>query len=107
MKPINPARSTHPFTPGSYEDFEVRLVRALGATIGGETLSRTLGYPTQDAFRKAHARNRLPVNTFEIAGRRGRFASTVDIAVWLWAHRAAQTVPVHSSALEACPNTIM
>lgn len=72
-----------------YEDFECRIVRALGATIGGEPLSRALGYPSQDAFRKAQQRGRLPVATFTVDGRRGRFASAVDIAAWLWGQRRA------------------
>ncbi len=71
-----------------YEDFECRLVRALGAAIGGEPLSRALGYPSQDAFRKAQQRGRLPVATFTVEGRRGRFASAVDIAAWLWGQRS-------------------
>lgn len=74
-------------SPQSYPDFEARLLRALGAIVGGEALSRALGYPTQDAFRKACKRDRLPVATFELEGRRGRYASTVDIATWLWSVR--------------------
>ena len=70
-----------------YEAFERRLIAALGATVGGSTLSKALGYRSQDAFRKAHQRNRLPVHTFELAGRRGRFAAATDIAQWLWRHR--------------------
>ena len=80
--------SNQPALSESYEAFETRLIRALGATVGGETLSRALGYPTQDAFRKASHRGRLPVRTFEMVGRRGRFAVTTDIAQWLWDQRA-------------------
>lgn len=29
----------------------------------------------------------VPVATFEVAGRRGRFAAAVDIAAWLWRQR--------------------
>lgn len=78
--------------PGeSFEAFEERLVRALGATVGGHALTRALGYPSQEAFRKAFQRDRVPVVTFEIKGRRGRFAATTDIADWLWAQRGTQT----------------
>lgn len=81
----------------SYEAFEGRLVRALGATVGGGELTKALGYPSQEAFRKAFQRDRLPVVTFEIKGRRGRFAATLDIADWLWAqrgtHLGAATAP--------------
>jgi len=76
-----------PTPPKSYEEFESRLIRALGATVGGECLTKALGYPSQDAFRKAHHRGRLPVVTFEVQGRRGRFASAADIAAWLWGKR--------------------
>ena len=76
--------SCQPVASEAYEVFETRLIRALGATVGGETLSRALGYPSQDAFRKAHHRGRVPVETFEVAGRRGRFAAVVNIAAWLW-----------------------
>ena len=82
-----------PKTPESYQDFECRLIRALGATVGGECLTKALGYPSQDAFRKARHRGRLPVSTFEVQGRRGRFASAADIAAWLWGMRAEFTQP--------------
>jgi hypothetical protein len=72
----------------SYEGFERRMILALGATVGGSSLSRALGYPSQDAFRKAFQRGRLPVLTFPLAGRRGRFAAAADIAHWLWWQRA-------------------
>lgn len=84
-QPTIPRLSTVRVT--EYEAFELRLIAALGATVGGNTLSRALGYRSQDAFRKAHQLNRLPVHTFELAGRRGRFAAATDIAQWLWKHR--------------------
>lgn len=77
-----------------YEGFEQRLILTLGATVGGASLSKALGYPSLDAFRKAYQRGRLPVTTFELIGRRGRFAATADIAQWLWCQR---TVPSVSS----------
>lgn len=78
-----------------FEDFEILLVRALGAAVGGAALTRALGYPSQEAFRKAHQRGILPVPTFELAGRRGRFAATTDIAVWLWEQKqTASSAPL-------------
>ena len=88
----------HPVACETYVVFEARLIRALGATVGGEALSRALGYPSQDAFRKAHHRGRVPVAIFEVAGRRGRFATVVDIAAWLWCQRGGNA---HTSA-SAC-----
>lgn len=73
----------------SYEGFERRMIHALGATVGGSSLSKALGYPSQDAFRKAFQRGLLPVPTFSLKGRRGRFAAAVDIAQWLWFQRDA------------------
>jgi hypothetical protein len=75
----------------TYDEFEGRLIRALGATVGGESLTKALGFRSQEAFRKAHQRGRLPVRTFEIDGRRGRFASATDIAAWLWGRRSPET----------------
>ena len=90
MKPRNHAQ-THPIAgPETYEDFEVRMIRALGATVGGNDLAQALGYPSQEAFRKARKRGRLPVVTFEMRGRRGRFATTTDIATWLWNQRRTE-----------------
>lgn len=86
------ARATMPAMPSEkYDDFEGRLIRALGATVGGESLTKALGFRSQDAFRKAYQRGRLPVRTFEIDGRRGRFASVTDIAAWLWDQRSPET----------------
>ncbi len=76
-----------PLPQESYADFESRLIRALGATVGGKSLAQALGYPSQDAFRKAHQRGRVAVVTFEVQGRRGRFAAAADIATWLWRQR--------------------
>lgn len=87
----HPLDANSPLPRESYEDFEMRLIRALGATVGGEALTRALGYRSQDAFRKAHSRGRVPVATFEVEGRRGRFASASDVAEWLWRQRAGQT----------------
>ena len=83
----------------SYDAFETRLIRALGATVSGEMLSRALGYPSQDAFRKARHRGRVPVETFEVAGRRGRFAAVVDIAAWLWRQRSGDAHLATSSGV--------
>lgn len=71
----------------SLDELESRLVRALGVVVGGRELSRALGYPSQPAFRQAFARGRLPVNVFELQGRRGRYALVSDIARWIWSGR--------------------
>lgn len=59
------------------------LTSAYGPIVGGEKLSRLLGYPSSEAFRQALSRGQLPVETFNIPHRRGKFAYTDDIAAWL------------------------
>lgn len=98
MAQLHPADANQPLPRESYPDFENRIIRALGATVGGVALTRALGYPSQDAFRKAHQRGRVPVTTFEVEGRRGRFALTIDIASWMWRQRASQAPPVAGSS---------
>lgn len=59
------------------------LASAYGPIVGGEKLTRLLGYPSNEAFRQALNRGQLPVETFNIPHRRGKFAYTADIAAWL------------------------
>ena len=59
------------------------LPRLHGPILGGETLWRTLGYPTARAFSKAVERKTVPVPTFWIPHRRGRFALTSEVMSWL------------------------
>jgi hypothetical protein len=89
----------------SLEVLESRLMRTLGAVIGGGELSRTLGYPTQGAFRQAFVRDRLPVPVFVLEGRRGRFALTSDIANWLWTQRSAPQERKHTNQARAARST--
>lgn len=77
----------------NFATYEAALTHTLGPVVGGNALSKALGYRTQAAFRKAKQRGRLPIKTFEVEGRRGRFAATSDIAAWLWAKRAACPTP--------------
>jgi len=79
--------------PADFDHYEATLTQTLGPVVGGTALTRALGFRTQAAFRKAKQRGRLPVRTFEVEGRRGRFAATSDIAAWLWAKRAAPLDP--------------
>lgn len=77
-------RTCRPVQPISQSDTLVRaLLNAHGELIGGVELARCLGFKTTRAFQKAAAAGRLPVETFFLEGRRGRFARTRDIAFWL------------------------
>lgn len=67
----------------SLPQLEAQLIRAYGVIVGGARLTRALGYPTQQAFRQAVARGRVPVPLFTIPGRRGKFAQIQDIARWV------------------------
>lgn len=68
----------------SLRQLEAQLIRAYGAIVGGARLTQALGYPTQQAFRQAVARGRVPVPLFTIPGRRGKFAQIQDIARWVY-----------------------
>ena len=50
---------------------------------GGNALARCLGYRTQRAFQMGIQRGQVPVETFTLAGRRGRYARTFQVAQWL------------------------
>ena len=64
-------------------EFEQGLLQRYGPIVGQDELRQALGYASQDAFRQALARGRLPVPVFSIAGRRGKYALSKDIALWL------------------------
>ncbi len=54
-----------------------------GEMIGGDRLRHTLGFTSISGLNMAIARNTLELPTFRVAGRRGRFALTQDVADWL------------------------
>ncbi len=77
-------------TPGSTDTVAIStqfaqhmLILEHGPILGGPTLWRLLGYRSADAFRKAAQRKTLPVATFTIPHRRGRFAQTAHVILWL------------------------
>lgn len=74
------------------EQFYAKLLDDLsiryGQVIGGETLSKVLGFPSIAAMKQAIKRETLLIPTFFIRGRRGRFALTADVAAWLAECRA-------------------
>ncbi|MBS0570686.1 MAG: hypothetical protein JSS28_08770 [Proteobacteria bacterium] len=86
-------KATRNHAAESFQELADRLTRMYGVVVGGATLTRVLGYPTQAAFRQACARKHLPVPVFTIEGRRGRFAQVGDIACWLLSQRGAASTP--------------
>lgn len=47
--------------------------------------ARLLGYPTTGALAKARQAGRLPIEMFQVPGRRGWFAATPKVRAWLQA----------------------
>ena len=70
-------------TTGALDDTAQRLLHEHGELMGGQVLRKCLGYRAARAFQIAALAGRLPVPTFELPGRRGRYAKTVDVARWL------------------------
>lgn len=62
---------------------EDQLLARFGAVIGGADLRHLLGYRTGSAFRQAVHRKTLPVRTFLQPNKRGRCASSAEVAVWM------------------------
>ena len=66
-------------------EIEIRegLLRRHGELLTGKTLQRCLGFGSVRSFQRAVIEGTLPVVTFTLPGRRGRFARTRDVAAWL------------------------
>ncbi len=65
------------------------LVKTHGPLLQGQALSNALGYRSTAALRQAESRKTVPVPTFLIANRKGRFALAVEVAGWLASQRFA------------------
>ena len=65
------------------EIIESQLMQLYGPLLTGDDLAKALGYRSRDALRQAVKRRTFPVPLFEIQNRRGKFASTHDVAVFL------------------------
>ncbi|MDT0627462.1 hypothetical protein [Alteromonas sp. W364] len=68
-------------------ELEEKLFEENGPMMFGDLLRKALGYRSGDAFRQAARRGTLPIYTFKIENRRGRFAMTKDVAKWLASQR--------------------
>ena len=62
---------------------ERQLAQRFGNVVCAKDLARLLGYSSDDAFRQAAHRKKLPFATFLLPGRRGRFARLRDVAEFL------------------------
>ena len=66
------------------DQVKVSLLNLYGPLVGGKDLVKVLGFRTNASFRQAVRLGRLTgVSTFEIEGRRGRFAITQDVENWI------------------------
>ena len=77
-------------------ELEQQLMSKYGPLLSGDDLRQVLGYPSLDALRQAICRNRAPVPVFTLQNRRGKYALTKDVAIWLATQRNA--------ALDKFPN---
>jgi hypothetical protein len=59
------------------------LLKAHGYILSAATTAKLLGFSSTDALRMARSRGRLPIQMFLLEGRRGWFASSEDVALWL------------------------
>lgn len=84
-----------PLKPADAQALLERLTGQHGELIGGMALARCMGYRTPRAFQVALQRGQVAVATFPLAGRRGRFARTFELARWL-AHCDAPPPPKDS-----------
>ena len=72
-----------PLTETDTQALTKRLLSSHGELIGGLPLARCMGYRTARAFQVAAQRGQLPIETFPLPGRRGRYARTFQVARWL------------------------
>lgn len=67
----------------TYDVVVARLLARWGELVPPNAIWKELGYKTAAGVRSARHRGVLPVETFKIAGRRGYYARSRDIALWL------------------------
>ena len=60
-----------------------QLFGEYGPVLRPAVLFKVLGFPTAVAFRQALTRGNVHIPLFQIPKRRGRFALTRDVAIWL------------------------
>ncbi|MDE0856272.1 MAG: hypothetical protein OSA97_17795 [Nevskia sp.] len=69
------------------QDLEAKLLELYGPLIGGSDLWKALGFKSQAALARAIRLKTVGVDTWEIPGRKGRFANTLDVARWIAAQQ--------------------
>jgi hypothetical protein len=69
------------------EEIRKELYSDIGPLLFGKNLYTSLGFSSAEAFRQAVSRNTVPVEVFSLPNRRGRFALSRDVAMWLAVER--------------------
>ena len=59
------------------------LYNRYGPLVGGAQLAKSLGFSSTVAFRQALRRGTIPIEVFELPNRKGKFALTRDLIIWL------------------------
>ena len=70
---------------GSADQMNLDLYLPRAPILGGADIARIMGFPTTEALYKARQAGRLPVELFQLPGRRGWFAATQSVREWLQA----------------------
>jgi hypothetical protein len=68
-------------------DLVPEFLERYGEMLTGKTLYRALGFSSVASFRHAVRRGAVPVPVFQQEARRGYFASTRDVALWISSKR--------------------
>jgi hypothetical protein len=82
-------------------DLRDEMYREHGPLLTGMPLAKALGYRSTAAMRFALAHRRLPIRVFQIAGRRGNYAFTNDVATWLLSLGQTRSMATSEANLEA------
>ena len=69
------------------------LLKQHGEIVGGIKLCCLMGFTSTAAFRQSLIRGQIPIQTFEIPHRKGRFAYTRDVLNWL-SELSDQSIPL-------------
>ena len=74
------------------DELAQRLSERYGTVLGSNALIKELAYPSAASFQQALARGAVPVPIFKLQHRRGSFALTRDVAMWLSRQRSLSLV---------------
>lgn len=70
-------------TPGAITEAGARLLEAYGELMDSQALTAFFKFGSDRSFRRSAVKGVLPIGVFRMQGRRGWFARTRDVAVWL------------------------